>query len=264
MNSVLTINSIVPDVHFTGLEREAVILSGDNSGRLKNGHMVRDVTGTVYNYNFEVIPKIENLTAYDELYELITAPVDSYPVSVPFGQGYLDFDAYVSSASDGLQLINGIKKLWTELSFTATAIEPQRYYGENWTIGQGTDNGVFTIDGTSFNASVTKLQRSGEVLETGQTGRLKSGRASREIIGTIYSYSMEIEQKMENIEEYDRLYYALTSPVNSHEISVPYGQGTLTFQAYITKAHDKLPYLGKYRRWEGLSIDFMAMSPARR
>ncbi|WP_312093479.1 hypothetical protein [Aminipila sp.] len=263
MYSVLTINNLVPDVHFTGLEREASILSGENAGKLKNGNMIRDCVGTIYNYNFEVMPKIDNLVAYDELYELITAPVNSYPISVPFGQGYLDFNAYVSSASDELQLIKGIKKLWNKLEFTAVAMEPQRYYGENWTMGQGTDNGVFTIDGTSFNVSVTQLQRNGAVLETDRTGRLKSGVMSREIIGTFYNYSMDLEQKIENIEEYDRLYYALTSPVDSHTITIPYGQGTLTLQAYITRASDKLTYLGKFRRWEGLSIDFMAAAPTR-
>lgn len=263
MNSVLTINNIVPDVHFTGVERQATILSGENAGRLKNGNMIRDVIGTVYNYGFEVIPKIDNLSAYDELYDLITAPVNSYPVSVPFGQGYLDFDAYVSSASDELQLMKGIKKLWSKLTFETIAIEPQRYYGENWTVGEGTSNGVFTIDNTSFNVSVTKLERNGEVLETEQTTRSKSGIVSREIIGTIYNYTMNLEQKSESIEEYDRLYYLLTSPVNSHSITVPYGQSTLTMQAYITKTSDKLPYLGKYARWEGLSVEFMAMAPTK-
>lgn len=263
MNSVLTINNIVPEVHFTGVERQANILSGENAGRLKNGNMIRDVIGTIYNYAFDVMPKIDNVAAYDELYELITAPVNSYPVSVPFGQGYLDFNAYISSASDELQIIKGIKKLWSKLAFETIAIEPQRYYGENWTVGEGASNGVFTIDGTSFDVSVTKLQRNGEVLETEQTARSKSGVISREIIGTIYSYTMNIEQKSESIEEYDRLYYLLTSPVNSHSITVPYGQSTLTMQAYITKANDKLTYLGKYRRWEGLSVDFIAMAPTK-
>ncbi len=261
MNSVLTINNIAPDVHFMSVEREAIILAGENAGRLKNGHMVRDVIGTIFNYNFEVMPKIENVKAYDDFYELITLPVNSYPISVPFGQGYLEFDALISNTSDELKTIKGIKKLWSKLEFAAIAIEPQRYFGENWCVGQGTDNGVFTIDSASFNVSVTRLERRSEVLETSHARRSKSGVISREIIGTIYNYSMDIEQKSGNIEEYDRLYYLLTSPVDSHSITIPYGQDSLTFKVYINKVSDKLTYLGNYRRWEGLKVEFMAMSP---
>jgi hypothetical protein len=263
MNSVLTINNIAPNVHFTAVEREAVILTGENGGRLKNGTTVRDIVGTIYNFGFEVAPKIEDVEAYDELYELITAPVNSYPISVPFGQGYLAFDAYIDSVSDELQNIKGIKKLWSSLGFSAVAMEPQRYYGENWAMGQGTDNNVFVIDGTSFDVSVVKLKRNGEVIETNRSGRLKSGAMNREIIGTYYNYTMELEQKIGNVEEYDRLYYALTSPVNSHSMVLPYGQDTLSLQVYITKATDKLTYLGKFRHWEGLTIEFTALVPSR-
>ncbi|WP_051280666.1 hypothetical protein [Anaerovorax odorimutans] len=260
MNSIFVINGTEYDVSVLSIQREATILTGDNAGRLKNGNVVRDVTGTIYNFEFEVSSKTENATDYDNLYEIITAPVESYPVSVPFGQGFLDFDAYINTADDELMHM-GSKNLWNNLIFTAAAMEPQRYYGENWSIGAGTGNGVFTIDGVGFNAVVKKLERKGKVLEL-NSDRFKSGAMNREIVGTYYNYSMQIEQ--DNIEQYDRLYYALTAPVDSHSITIPYGQNTLTFNAYITQVRDNLTYMsGNINKWGGLEVDFSATAPER-
>lgn len=262
---IFIINGVDPDVSVLSLQREATILNGENAGRLKNGNIVRDVTGTIYNYAFEVVPRLGNLAAYDSLYETITAPVDSYPITVPFGQGDLQFDAYVENVTDELWHMNSEKKLWDKMAFTATAKEPQRYFGGNWSIGSGSGNQVFTVDGVGFNVSVTKLERTSKLLDTDRSGRLKSGTVHREIIGTYYNYTMELEQALNNVDEYDQLYYALTAPVNSHPLVVPYGQSTLSFQAYVTKVNDNLTFSdGRLRRWGGMEVDFTAMSPARR
>ncbi len=260
---VFAINNIDYDVSVLSLQREATILNGDNAGQLKNGNYVRDVTGTIYNYAFEVAPNSDDLATYDSLYEAITAPVDNYPITVPFGQGDLSFDAYVVKTTDELRHMNQAKKLWDRLAFTAIATEPQRYYGEPWDAETGSGNQVFTVDGVGFDVSVVKLERTGSVQDQ-SLERLKSGLTHREIVGTYYNYSMELGQNLENVDEYDRLYYALTAPVGSHEIIVPYGQNTLTFNAYVTKANDNLVFAdGRLRRWGGLEIEFTAMAPAR-
>ncbi|WP_206460241.1 hypothetical protein [Anaerovorax sp. IOR16] len=262
MNSIFTINNVDYDVSVVSLQREASILSGDNAGKLRNGNVIRDVTGTIYNYTLEIGQKLENVAAYDALYEVLTAPVESYPINVPFGQGQLEFDAYIKNVSDNISHIGG-KNIWDKLMFSVNSIEPQRYCGENWTLGVGTGNQIFTIDGVGFDCSVDKLERRGQVLETNNSGRSKSGVMNREIIGTYYNYSMQIEQ--EDIEQYDRLYYALTAPVDSHVLTIPYGQGTLTFNAYVTQARDNLTFINSdIKKWSGLEIEFMAMAPARR
>lgn len=47
-------------------------------------------------------------------------------------------------------------------------------------------------------------------------------------------------------------------------ITVPYGQETLTFQAYITSGSDTLRKVrGNKNDWTGLSVDFIAISPQR-
>ncbi len=260
--SIFTINNSAPDVSVVSLQREAAILNGDNAGQLKNGNMVRDVIGTIYNYALEVEPKDYNLAAYDSLYDAITAPMENYPFSAPFGQGELYFDAHVASVSDELWHMNSSINLWDKLAFTAIAREPQRYYGETWSLGSGTGNGVFTLDGVSFNASVAKLERTGRVQDN-KGERSISGMIGREIVGTFYNFSMQIDQG--DVREYDRLYYALTAPVDSHLLVIPYGQNMLTFQAYITRANDQLIHASEdVNIWGNLEIDFMAMAPARR
>jgi hypothetical protein len=124
---------------------------------------------------------------------------------------------------------------------------------------------VFTIDDIGFDVGVKKLTRKGSVLDSSASGRSRSGVMDREIIGTFYNFSMEIDQRHINPEEYDLFYYALTAPVDSHLLTVPYGQTTLSFQAYVTGASDKLiRSTGGANYWGDLSVDFIAMSPARR
>jgi hypothetical protein len=265
MSDILLINGSAPDVSVNAIQREATILNGENAGQLKNGNMIRDVIGTIYNYAMEVTPKMENLAAYDSLYETITAPVDSFLVGVPFGQGMLEFDAYVSNVDDALRYMNLSLKLWDKFAFTAIAMEPQRYYGETWSVGSGSGNQVFTIDGVGFDVSVVSLERTGKVQTADASGRSISGVMGREVIGTYYNYALKLEQNISNPEEYDRLYYALTAPVDSHLLALPYGQNTLTFQAYITRANDQLIHSNdNINVWGSLEIDFMAMAPARR
>lgn len=127
-------------------------------------------------------------------------------------------------------------------------------------------NPVFKIDGVSYNVRVPDggLKRSASVLDGDNAGRAKSGRMIRDIIGTYYNYTLQIETNGLDVAQYDNLYEVLTSPEEYHTIEVPYGQGTLTFQAYISNAEDAVVTMENGRNtWGGLSINFIAMAPAR-
>lgn len=261
---VLTIGGITPDIEVLSIQRNATIFDGANSGRLKNGNVVRDVIGTYYDYAYTAKPKSNNLTAYDEFYELITAPVDSYNVEVPFGQGILAYSAYINDVSDEIQIIT-TNKYWDGLAFTINAKEPQRYLGEIWTptIPQSQNN-VFTIDGYKFDVIVSELKRTSTVLELNNQ-KTMSGRANREIIGTIYNYEMSIEQLVGSAKDYDTLYYLLTAPVESHHLSIPYGQTMYEFDVYISEVKDKLTLIKEnINVWNDLKVKFTAMQPKRR
>ena len=127
-------------------------------------------------------------------------------------------------------------------------------------------NYVFTIDGVEYkNIHVVSVKRSFSVLDGENAGRTMDGAMQRDIIGTYYNYSLEIDPSESGPEEYDALYEVLSAPEDSHEVSFPYGRGILSFQAYISNGEDELLDLfGGVPRWNNLTINFIAMSPQRR
>lgn len=125
---------------------------------------------------------------------------------------------------------------------------------------------VFTIDGTAYNVAVPEggLKRSGKVLDGDNAGRLQSGRMQRDIIGTYYNYSMQLDTKNLDVAQYDALYQVLSAPVDYHTVVLPYGQGTLSFEAYVSNVDDELLMMhGGRNLWGNLSFNFIAMEPAR-
>lgn len=122
---------------------------------------------------------------------------------------------------------------------------------------------LIKINGVAYEVYDTKITRSFQVLDGENVGRLMNGKMERDVIGTYYNYTWELSPK--DYKQYDELYELLSSPADSHIIEVPYGRnGRKTFEAYVTSGQDELVYAddGSYY-WEGLSIQFVAMNPAR-
>lgn len=125
---------------------------------------------------------------------------------------------------------------------------------------------VFSVDGVSYpNVNVLSLKRSFSVMDGSNAGRVMDGTLKRDIIGTYYNYSIEIASDYSDLEEYDKLYEVISSPEDSHEIVVPYGQGTLTFRAYVANGDDELIHKrDSFNKWNNLTFNFIAMKPQRR
>lgn len=122
------------------------------------------------------------------------------------------------------------------------------------------------IDGINYNIMIPEngIKRSFSIADTDNAGRLLNGTMVRDIIGTYYNYNIMFETKYLSTAEYDDLYTKLSAPVDYHIITVPYGQETLTFQAYITSGSDTLRKVrNNTNNWTGLSVDFIAISPQR-
>lgn len=64
-------------------------------------------------------------------------------------------------------------------------------------------------------------------------------------------------------EEYDSFYEVLTAPVDSHVVVVPYGQTTLSYEAYIEIVEDEVEYMDDGTCWGGLTVTFYAREPKR-
>lgn len=126
---------------------------------------------------------------------------------------------------------------------------------------------IVIIDGRNYNLTIPEggIVRKFEIVDTDKAGRLITGQMQRDIIGTYYNYTIEFRTKNTTRAKYDEFYETITAPVDSHDITVPYGQDVLTFKAYVTNGQDTLVRIDKDgNRWEGISVNFIAMSPKRR
>ena len=121
------------------------------------------------------------------------------------------------------------------------------------------------MDGVTYRTlHVMKLTRNFSILDGENAGRLQNGAMVRDIVGTYYNFSMEIDPDAASRQDYDSFYEAISAPVDSHTLEVPYGQTTLVFEAYVTNGSDELSYMeDSANRWENLSINFVAMEPQR-
>ena len=122
------------------------------------------------------------------------------------------------------------------------------------------------VDGVAYpHLHVVSLKRTFEVLDGQNAGRNLAGLMIRDVIGTYYNYSIEIDADERYPEEYDNFYETVSSPSESHSIIVPYGQSTLEYTAYVTNGKDELQMMYETRnRWNTLSFNFIAMAPQRR
>lgn len=125
---------------------------------------------------------------------------------------------------------------------------------------------VFTVDGVGYpDVNVISLERTFAVMDGDNAGRTMDGATRRDIIGTYYNYNMELTSDYSDLSQYDALYEVLSAPVDSHTIVVPYGQGTLTFEAYVANGDDELLHKrDTFNKWQNLSVNFVAMKPQRR
>lgn len=113
-------------VGFSGLRRLGSIVDGENAGRVLSGAMKRDIIGTYYNYELSASPLLGELAEYDAFYEVLSAPVDSHLVEVPYAQGTLKYRAYITNLSDNLVKARPGLNRWKGLTVNFIAMEPQR------------------------------------------------------------------------------------------------------------------------------------------
>ena len=121
-----------------------------------------------------------------------------------------------------------------------------------------------TMDGVTYSTlHVVSLKRSFSVLDGENAGRVQTGRMDRDIIGTYYNYQVEIDPDASR-EDYDACFWAISAPVDSHTLVVPFAQSTLTFEAYVSQGQDELTFMeDNANRWENLGFNFIAMEPQR-
>lgn len=123
------------------------------------------------------------------------------------------------------------------------------------------------MDGKTYHVMVVfpSRQRSFRLIEGKNAGPSLSQRSIRDLKGTSYGYMMQVERNPEYPEDYDAFYEAISEPVDFHEITMPYNQGTITFEAKITGGTDvDEGVLRGRRKWRGLTVAFEPMEPQRK
>lgn len=127
-------------------------------------------------------------------------------------------------------------------------------------------NGIVILDGIDYDVGVSSLKRSFEVVDSDSSGRTMDWTMHRDVVGTFYNYNIKVFVQNGNYKDYNSFYEAISSPQVSHRLTVPYGNGSLTFDAYVTKGDDNLIRKSKDGKqlWDGLSINFIALEPQRR
>lgn len=122
-----------------------------------------------------------------------------------------------------------------------------------------------TVDSVTYNVKVVyeSISRAFELVEGANTGTAINGRTIRDILGTKYSYSLSVEPDPAHPTDYDAFYQKITEPVDSHTVTMPYGQTTITFSAMVESGTDTYRGIIGAKRWSGLSVRFTAITPQR-
>ena len=123
---------------------------------------------------------------------------------------------------------------------------------------------IVSVDGVFYDVAISALKRTANITDGENAGRTAAPAASmiRDVIGTFYTYVISFEPKAGKQAQYDAFFDALSQPVDSVQLAVPYGQTTKTFEAYVTKVEDELKVnLNGLKIWAGMSVTFTAMEP---
>ena len=124
---------------------------------------------------------------------------------------------------------------------------------------------LFTIDGKSYTVGETKLTRRAALNADKLTrGVMLDESEFIDITSTSYSCSVTVEPLAGYESDYDVLYSDLTQPRSSRAVTLPFGQGTISFDAYVETASDALKRAHNLNRWGGLTVTFTPISPQRR
>lgn len=122
-----TLDGKTYDVVVERLTRKGVVTDGKNAFTVLSGRKVRDVVGTYYSYGMTIVTSHLSTSAYDALYEVLTAPQNEpHTVTFPYGQTTLTFFAYINTVTDKMTAQTPAETVWGDLTVTFEAERPQR------------------------------------------------------------------------------------------------------------------------------------------
>lgn len=107
------------------LKRSFRIPDGTNAGEMLSGDYERDLVGTYYDYDLVITTSDLSYNEYDALFEVLSAPVNSHTVQMPYGMSSITFEAMIQSGSDELIPMDD-GTWWGNLNVSIKGKKPQR------------------------------------------------------------------------------------------------------------------------------------------
>lgn len=109
------------------LKRSFRIPDGRNAGEMDSGDYERDITGTYYDYELTIYVADFPGNEYDRLFEILSAPVNSHMVEMPYGKnGTIIYEAMIEAGDDELSVLNEDCAEWGNLAVAFRAKGPYR------------------------------------------------------------------------------------------------------------------------------------------
>lgn len=122
---------------------------------------------------------------------------------------------------------------------------------------------IISIDNNTFEVGIIKVTRKASLMQE-SLGATLDGTKHYNVYGTYYDYEVQFATQHMNVEDYDTLYDLVTSPVESHVVTLPYGQTTITFNAHTKIGNDSLvKNFSTLKKWGGFTVTFEALEPQR-
>lgn len=120
---------------------------------------------------------------------------------------------------------------------------------------------MITIDNNTYEVGIVKITRKAS-MKSESLGTTMDLRKHYDVKGTYYDYDVEFGTSHMNFEDYSTLYEILTTPQESHIVTLPYNQTTLTFEAKVSVASDTLiRSFSSVKKWGTLKVTFEALTP---
>ena len=140
------------------VERTSEMRASEISGVLLDKSYFNDVIGTYIKYNISIAVPLNMTQEYENLYDLITQPVESHDFVLPYGQTTVTITGRVTDVSDQYVYIDGQKNYWKGFRFSVLSNHPTKEVELNEVLSHGMnpmpstigveDGSVFTWDAT--------------------------------------------------------------------------------------------------------------------
>ena len=122
---------------------------------------------------------------------------------------------------------------------------------------------MFSIDGVEYKVKCT-IDRAIEIKESSISGIMLGGHIFRDILGTYYSYDIQLEMPLKNKGRYHSLIEQLTEPVEGHTFVLPYNSGTIELTGKVEDPEDVWEKLESgYTYWDGLKFTISPNGPSK-